>query len=84
MQQVQSSLPRPPRELKGFRKVPLKPSEKTTVEIPLPLAAFAYYDPARKAWVAEAGDFVIHVGNSSRNLPLHATYRLAQTTVIKD
>ncbi len=82
VQDVQSSLPRPPKELKGFKKVNLKPGEKATVQVPLKLSDLAYYDPEKKGWFAEAGDFVIHVGTSSRDLPLQATYRLAESKLL--
>jgi beta-glucosidase len=79
-----ASLPRPERELKGFQKVELQPGEQRTVSIPLTSASFSYYDPKQHAWVAEAGDFGIDVGTSSRDLPLHGTYTLAQTITTKD
>jgi beta-glucosidase len=41
------SLPRPPKELKGFRKVFLKAGERQTVSLPLERSAFAFYDPER-------------------------------------
>lgn len=42
----QSTLTRPPKELKGFAKVALEPGETKTVSIPLDFRAFAYYHPA--------------------------------------
>lgn len=80
---VKSSLPRPAKELKGFRKVFLKPGERQTVSIPLERGAFAFYDPQRHGWVAEKGDFRIMVGASSRDIRLAGDFRLAQTTVEK-
>ena len=77
------SLPRPLKELKGFTKVFLKPGEKEMVSIPLDRRAFAFYDPARKGWVAEAGDFKIQIGASSRDIRLQDTFHLSQTTVEK-
>jgi beta-glucosidase len=62
----QSSLPRPPRELKGFAKVALGAGESREVRIELGEEALRYYDPGRKAWIAEAGAFDILVGTSSR------------------
>ncbi len=79
-----SSLPRPVRELKGFQKLELAAGEERVVTIPLSVPSFEYYDPGRRAWVAEAGDFDIDVGTSSRNLPLHGVYRLATTVVEKE
>ena len=79
----QPSLPRPVKELKGFRKVALKPGEKQTVSIPLDRRAFAFYDPSKPGWVAEAGDFKIQIGSSSRDIRLEDAFHLARTTVEK-
>lgn len=68
----EASLPRPPQELKAFAKVALSPGESATVSFELDERAFAFYDPAVRRWVAEAGRFVIRVGSSSRNLRLEA------------
>jgi beta-glucosidase len=59
-------LPRPPQELKGFAKVFLKPGEKKTVAVALGPEAFAFYDPEKKAWVAEAGEYLLRVRSSPR------------------
>ena len=75
---------RPEHELKGFQKIQLQPGEHRTISIPLNAASFSYYDPKQSAWVAEAGEFGIDVGSSSRDLPLHGTYQLAQTLATKD
>jgi beta-glucosidase len=81
--QENPSLSRPIKELKGFKKVSLKPGEKTTVSIPLDERAFAYYDPAKSGWVIEAGDFKIQIGASSRDIRLQDNFHLAKTTVEK-
>ena len=74
--QANPSLPRPLKELKGFKKVVLKPGEKQTVSIPLDGSAFAFYDPKKGGWVAEPGDFEISVGDSSRDIRLRGTFTL--------
>ena len=79
VQDVASALPRPVKELKAFRKVPLKPGAKQKISIPLGRDAFAYYDPSRPGWVAEAGDFKILVGSSSRDIRLAGTFTLRET-----
>ena len=79
--QERPSLPRPPKELKGFRKVMLSPGEKKTVSIALDRRAFAFYDPARPGWVAEAGDFALQIGGSSRDIRLQGGIQLGETTV---
>jgi beta-glucosidase len=81
--QEKPALSRPPKELKGFKKISLKPGEKKTVSIPLDQRAFAYYDPVKTGWMAEAGDFKILVGSSSRDIRLQDTFHLSKTTVEK-
>ena len=65
---VEASLPRPEKELKGYRKVRLDPGQTTEVAFDLDAAAFSFYDPQRKAWVAEPGRFEILIGSSSRDI----------------
>jgi beta-glucosidase len=75
-------LPRPPQELKGFARVLLKPGETKTVAVALGADAFAFYDPAKKAWIAEAGEFRIRVGSSSRLTRLEAPFTLKTTATV--
>jgi beta-glucosidase len=75
---------RPQKELKGFKRVFLKAGETQTVSIPLNQGAFAYYDPDKKSWMAEKGDYKIQVGGSSRDAALTGDYRLAETVADKD
>jgi len=70
------SLSRPPRELKGFRKVSLAPGETQTVTFALTIRDLAFYDPARSGWVAEAGEFVALLGSSSRDIRAHVAFAL--------
>jgi beta-glucosidase len=81
--QSQPGLPRPVKELKGFHKVFLKPGEKQQVSIPLERSAFAYYDPGKKGWLAEKGEFTILIGSSSRDIRLDSKFQLGQTSVEK-
>ncbi len=73
---VASRLIRPLKELKGFQKVHLEPNETKTVNFTLAHDAFAYFDDGRSGWLAEAGEYVIGVGHSSQNVPLHASFTL--------
>jgi beta-glucosidase len=84
VQQVNPSVTRPPKELKGFAKVPLKPGQTQRVSIRLDRNAFAFYDPDKKGWVAEKGDFKILVGASSRDILLNGTCQLTQTVFEPD
>jgi beta-glucosidase len=62
---LESSLPRPIKELKAFDKVFLKKGETKTVEFTLDKDAFSFYDPAKHDWVIEKGEFKILIGSSS-------------------
>ena len=62
---VVSSATRPVKELKGFRKVRLQPGETTTVAFDITPNLLAFYDVNMK-YVVEPGEFVLMVGNSSR------------------
>ncbi len=63
---------RPERELKGFEKVRLAPGETKHVTLSLDARAFSYWDEAAHKWTIDPGKFVILVGDSSENTPLHA------------
>jgi len=69
---VEASVPRPPKELKGFKKVFLKAGESKKVEITLDKDAFAFWHPEKRKWVVEPGAFDILVGASSEDIRLKA------------
>ena len=62
------SVLRPEKELKAFEKVFLKPGEAKTVEMQVKVADLAFYDESKGAWNAEAGEYVLQLGNSSRDI----------------
>jgi beta-glucosidase len=68
VEDVESSLPRPRRELKAFDKAVLAPGESREITLRLDESSLSFYDPARHAWVAEAGLFRLRVGTGSRAL----------------
>ena len=68
--QVSSSVERPVRELKGFAKVYLEPSESRRVSVHLPERAFAHWSVQTGGWKLEASEFVIEIGVSSRQIVL--------------
>ena len=73
---LQSSLVRPPKELKGFTKLELAPGESREVRFTLDERAFSFYNPYRKRWVAEPGQFEILVGASSRDIRQKGSFML--------
>lgn len=70
---VEASVARPVRELKGFAKVALEPGESRQVTVDLDQRAFSFWSELLGKWVVEAGDFSIEVGRHSRDLPLTHT-----------
>jgi beta-glucosidase len=83
VQPKKPSVLRPVKELKGFAKINLKPGETKTIHVPLNDRSFAYYSPEKKGWVAEAGEFGILVGASSREIRLTGSYTLTGTTQVQ-
>ncbi len=73
---VQSSVDRPYKELKGFSKVYLQPGESKDVTITIDNSALSFYDESAGAWKSEAGKFEALVGNASDNLKLKKAFEL--------
>ena len=63
---VVSSVTRPVKELKGFRRVTLAPGETRTVAFDITPDKLAFYD-IDMVWRVEPGEFRIMVGSSSRD-----------------
>ncbi len=68
--EVNPKIDRPAKELKGFKKLNLKPGETKKVEITLNKDSFSYWNPATKNWTMDSGDFEILVGSSSSDIKL--------------
>ncbi len=66
---IQSSVTRPVKELKAFKKVYLKAGESKQLEIELDSKALAFYD-INMDFLVEPGEFTVMVGNSSANSDL--------------
>jgi len=64
-----SSVTRPIKELKGFKKVSLRPGETKTIALDITPELLAFYD-VNMNYVIEPGGFAILVGNSSRDADL--------------
>lgn len=73
---VEASLVRPARELKGFDKINLGPGETKTVSFTLDKKDLSFYDPDLGQWVAEPGEFEVLVGSSSRDIRASASFSL--------
>ncbi len=73
---VASSITRPVKELKGFRRVSLQPGAAATVEFKLAKDAFAFWNEAMK-YTVEPGEFAIMAGPDSVDLKT-ATLTIAE------
>ena len=73
---VKSSLPRPLKELKAFKKVFLQPGETQNVTLTIDVNALSFYDDSKQNWVAEPGDFVALIGTSSDHLTSKVKFKL--------
>jgi len=68
IQDKASSVVRPVKELKGFSKIKLAAGESRVINIELPVSEWAFYDENSKQWKVEPGQFIIHLGSSSRDI----------------
>jgi beta-glucosidase len=64
---------RPVRELKGFRRVPLAPHEKKTLQFPVSKEDRAYWSSATQSWVNDVSKFDVWVGGDS-TATLHESF----------
>lgn len=68
VQEVNSQVIRPLKELKGFEKVALEAGEAKVVQFKLGKRAFAYYDETRHDWCVTSGFFNLLIGSSSQTI----------------
>lgn len=71
---VKSSVPRPLKELKGFEKINLKPSQ--TESLTIDKDALSFFDAEKHAWIAESGDFEALIGTSSSDIKGRVNFKL--------
>jgi len=72
-----SSIARPLMMLRGFRRITLKPGEKTTVEFKLTLDDLAMYDTELRR-IVEPGTYQVLVGSSSMDIRLMGRFTISQ------
>ena len=73
---LKSSVDRPVKELKGFKKVWLEPGEQKDVDITIDNSALSFYDKTTSSWKSENGEFEALVGNASNNITLKSRFTL--------
>ena len=65
---VKSSVLRPLKELKGFKKVSLNSGESKSIQIDIPVKDLAFFDDKKMNWKLETGQFKLMIGTSSKNI----------------
>jgi beta-glucosidase len=73
--QRSGSASRPVRELKGFRRITLKPGDRQTVELTLDTKELGFWSPQTHEWSIEPGLFDLWLGTDS-NATEHTTFEV--------
>lgn len=79
----ESTIYRPVKELRAFKKVFLKAGEEKEVSVELSKRAFAFFNVEINDWMVETGEFDILVGASSRDIRLTQTMTVTSTVNAK-
>jgi beta-glucosidase len=74
---LESTVARPPRGLRGFTVVRLGPGEEAELTFSLADRDLAYWDGELHSWRIEPGRFEVQVGRSSADIRLRAFFELA-------
>ncbi|WP_065188512.1 glycoside hydrolase family 3 C-terminal domain-containing protein [Shewanella woodyi] len=70
LQDIESSVPRPAKELKGFSKIHLQPGETGMVTMTLNQRDLSFWDVNSADWLAEPGEFKVMIGASVADIRL--------------
>ncbi len=71
---AKTAIPTPPKELKGFARVYLKPGEEKTVTLKITPDLLKIYDSRAHAWVLKEGKYEVLIGASSRDIRLKKSF----------
>ena len=71
-----SSVARPREDLRGYKRITLRPRETRTVEFSLPASSLAYWNPDTHRWVVEQEPVELAVAASSADIRLRRTIRV--------
>jgi beta-glucosidase len=69
-----TAVPEPPKQLKGFERVELKPGETGHVQMVLDGRALSYWNTAKHGWAIMPGAYNVMVGASSRDIRLKGRF----------
>ncbi len=71
-----SSVARPREDLRGYKRITLRPRETRTVEFSVPASSLAYWNPDTHRWVVEQEPVELAVAASSADIRLRRTIRV--------
>jgi beta-glucosidase len=75
----QPGVPQPPWDLRGYRRVSLRPGHAATVRFRLAPQAMAYWNTPAGHWTVARGIYRVYVGFSSQHPPLAGVIRQRRT-----
>ncbi|MGQ4876709.1 MAG: fibronectin type III-like domain-contianing protein, partial [Promethearchaeia archaeon] len=78
IQDKETSVERPIKELKGFKKIFLQPKEEKIVNFRINWKDLTYFDDNLKKWIVEDGEFIILIGTSSRDIKLRSKFEFKE------
>ncbi len=81
---LKSSVARPEKELKAFKKVGLANGETKEVTLELDKSSFAFYNPVTRLWTVEPGKFEILIGSSSGNISARVPVEIKESITWSD
>ncbi|HVF15799.1 MAG TPA: glycoside hydrolase family 3 C-terminal domain-containing protein, partial [Steroidobacteraceae bacterium] len=77
---VGSAIPRAQQDLRGIKRLTLKPGEAQQVTLAVrPEMDLRRYDPDAKKYVVDAGRYEVQIGNSSRDIKQSRAFTIAQS-----
>ncbi|MNG18747.1 Thermostable beta-glucosidase B [compost metagenome] len=79
-----NNLKKPLKELKGFIKTKLlQPGEKETLSFTITAADLASYYTDKSSWIADGGNYTIHIATSSKDIKKSVSFKVANDIVVK-
>lgn len=73
---MECSVKRPLKELRGFQRIRLQPGETRKVTFTVPAEKLEFYDENRHGFLVEPGEFDVQVGSSSDDIRASARFQV--------
>lgn len=76
IQHIDPPVERPPKELKGFRKLFLDARSKGEVSFDIHYDDLAFFDEDENQWITSPGKYILHIGSSSEDIRLEYDFEV--------